>query len=151
MLNKDDLLIIKTIEQYGEFEVKKVGNIEIEYIHKLGIHKLKYGIPIIYDRGALKHFLITRNDSSKTKRLTPSQTVEIIYKPKIILPNFTRGSNNSYLYVGKLENVAISIVEVLLDENKIRITHGGFEVKDKAYLKKAKELRDTILEGWLWE
>ena len=84
---------------------------------------------------------------TKTRRLTPSQTITIIKAPEIILPNFSRGSANSYLYVGKLETTSISIVEVLINENKIRVTHGGFEMRDKNYLKKAKELRNTILEG----
>ena len=149
ILTEYDLYIIEIIEKYKEFEIKKVGDLEMEYIYKLGIHKIYLNMPIIYDIGASEHFIFTKDDKKKTKRLSPSQTINIIRKPKIILPNFSKGSNNSYLYVGDVYNLSISIVEVLLIENKIRVTHGGFEIKDPSYLKKAKELRNTILEGRL--
>lgn len=146
-LNELDLLIIAIIEENKRFKVKEVGDLEMEFIHKLGIHELKFGMPIFYDKGPLVHFLETHNDKKKTRRLTPSETVEIIKHPRIILPNFSNGSPSSYLYVGELEAISISIVEVLIGENQMRVIHGGFEVKDPNYLKKAKELRNTILEG----
>ncbi len=147
MLTKEDTRIIEVIEKSKEFEIKKVGSLEMKYIHELGIHMLQYEMPILYDQGALKHFLMTKDDTRKTKRLSPSQTVRIIQEPEIILPNFRSGSENSYLYVEKLEHISVSIVEVVIAEKRMRVTHGGFEIKDIAYLKKAKELRSTILEG----
>ncbi len=146
-LNELDLLIISSIEEHKEFKIKEIDDVEMKYIHGLGVHQLKVGLPIFYDRGALSHFLSTQGNRNKTKRLTPSQTMTIIQHPEIILPNFSRGSANSYLYVGKLETISISIAEVLISENKIRVTHGGFEIKDEDYLIEAKELRNTILEG----
>ena len=113
----------------------------------MGRHLLSITTQIIYDIGALTHYLETKNLPNKTTRLCPSQTEMVVENPDEILPNFIRGTQDSYLYVKRLINNSISIVEVLDKGKNLRITHGGFEVKDKKYLRKERELKKSILEG----
>lgn len=142
-----DIEIIKTIEQIGFYNIKRTNSKDIEEINKMGIHRISTDTIIIYDRGTLTHYLETKNLPNKTARLSPSQTEIVVKNPDEVLPNFIRGTQNSYLYIKKLINNFISIVEVLDRGRNLRITHGGFEIKNERYLRKERELKKSILEG----
>jgi len=146
MKNKD-VEIIKIIDRFGFYKIKRINFKDVKEINRMGIHTVSINTQIIYDKGALIHYLETKNFLNKTPRLSPSQTERVIKYPDEVLPNFIRGTKNSYLYVKKLVNSSISIVEVLDKGKNLRITHGGFEIGNERYLRKERELKKSILEG----
>lgn len=137
--------IEKIIIENGYFIIRNTSNIDIEGINILGFHSIANNIKIVYDLKTLSHYKETVNSINKTRRLNIEETLEIINFPDLILPNFIKGKNNSYIYLKRKGFEYICIVEIL--ENFLRVSHSGFVVKDQKYLAKEKELRKSILEG----
>lgn len=144
-LSAADKVIADTIEKEGSIVIRNVGKPEGK-ITELGIHKVVPDSPIVYDKSGLSHTFDTALSDTKSRRLLPSETIDVVKAPDDILPNFDRGAENSYLYVKKKAPNLISIVEVVDDGTKLRVTHGGFETPD-TYLRAPTELRKSILEG----
>jgi hypothetical protein len=149
MNNKKDLddLITEVILENSFYLIKLASKLDIEEISKFKIHKIYDHTTFIYDKKALLHFQETLGSKNKTRRLWPRETIEIILKPDEILPNFIKGKDNSYLYIKNNKGLFLCIIEIIENGKSIRVTHGGFEVKDKKYLQKERELKKSILEG----
>ena len=145
-LNEKDNSIISSVKNLGKYLIKRISNKDVQEINNMGIHQISKDSPIIYDKGALTHYEKTLNLPNKSRRLTPSESEKVVSNPDDVLPNFIRGDGNSYLYVKKLPNHSVSIVEVIDDGKNLRITHGGFETRE-SYLKGERELKKSILEG----
>ncbi len=144
-LSPQDLKIINDVKTTGEHQIPRINNNDIQQINDMGVHQVKDNSPIVYDKGSLTHFAETVGSPEKSVHLSPAETELVVSNPDDVLPNFFKGGSNSYLYVKKTPQNTLSIVEVLDDGSKLRVSHGGFKTTEN-YLKPMEELKKSILE-----
>ena len=140
------------IKNNGEIVLRKITSKDAAHFDTIGKHTVLEGKPIVMDNGSLYHYdnytkLPPELKKQKTRHLEPSETERVVMDYDDVFPNSLKGSENSYFLVKLKPTERLSIVEVIDEGNKIRITNGGFETPKGKYYKKEKVLKKSILEG----